>query len=396
VRSTIVLAVLLSLTGCPGTGSTGAKGPDAEIAPPSGKSFKDYLRSGRPSRPADTVESDKMTMHVIDIGQGLSTLFEFPCGAILVDTGGEENEAFNSTVALTKYLDKFFARRSDLNRTLDALIITHPHIDHTRGIDAVVVGYTVRNVITNGQEFGDLGGRPQLALHSWVAQKNKSGTKIGFEQLAADEIPSEGLVNEVVDPISGCDASAVDPKIVALWGQVLGDKDFSDNPNDHSVVFRLDFGDASIMMTGDLELEGLDHLSTKFGNNPEMLDVDVYLVGHHGSKNSTAPHLVRAMSPKIAVLSAGPYERNYPWIARKFGHPNMRVIDQLVDPNFGVAWYRDSKSVMIGVSGAWKNERKEVFKKGTINRAVYATAWDGTVDVNLYSNGWLEVETERP
>ena len=55
---------------------------------------------------------DTMRMHFIDIGQGDATLLEFPCGAVLIDTGGEQNESFASDQALRDYLDAFFARRA--------------------------------------------------------------------------------------------------------------------------------------------------------------------------------------------------------------------------------------------------------------------------------------------
>jgi competence protein ComEC len=84
-----------------------------------------------------------MTFHFIDIGQGDATLLEFPCGAALIDTGGELNELFDSNKALLAYLDAFFARRKDLGGTLDLLLITHPHIDHNRSALAVLERYTV-------------------------------------------------------------------------------------------------------------------------------------------------------------------------------------------------------------------------------------------------------------
>lgn len=33
-----------------------------------------------------------MRVHFIDVGQGAATLFEFDDGAVLVDTGGEDND----------------------------------------------------------------------------------------------------------------------------------------------------------------------------------------------------------------------------------------------------------------------------------------------------------------
>src|SRR5262245_13896402 len=71
--------------------------------------------------------AQEMRVHFIDVGQGASTLVEFPCAAILIDSGGETNSEYNGDDALTKYLDGFFARRTDLKKTLHSLILSHPH-----------------------------------------------------------------------------------------------------------------------------------------------------------------------------------------------------------------------------------------------------------------------------
>ena len=92
-----------------------------------------------------------MRAHLIDVGQGAATLFEFSCGAVLVDTGGEANGYFDSSNALVAYLADFFDRRRDLNRTIDLLVITHPHRDHALNARLVAESFTVRNVVTDGR-----------------------------------------------------------------------------------------------------------------------------------------------------------------------------------------------------------------------------------------------------
>ena len=47
----------------------------------------------------------------------------------------------------------------------------------------------------------------------------------------------------------------------------------------------------------------------------------------------------------------------------------------------------------IGIKGAWKDEKKEVFERRTIDRAIYATGWDGTVVIKANANGWLDITT---
>lgn len=123
--------------------------------------------------PAWIAYAQTMRVHVIDVGQGAATLVEFPCAAILVDTGGESNEEFKSDDALIAYLDAFFARRADLNKTLQSLILTHPHVDHTRGVKRVISRYKIRNAVTNGTEPKDQGGTGQRALHAKVADSEE-------------------------------------------------------------------------------------------------------------------------------------------------------------------------------------------------------------------------------
>lgn len=116
----------------------------------------------------------QLRAHFIDVGQGAATLLEFPCAAILVDTGGEKTRAasgqpaFDSTPELMSYLESFFAQRPDLKNTLHTLVLTHPHIDHTRGVKSVLGHYRVLNAVTNGRTDGS-GRYGQLALFDKIA-----------------------------------------------------------------------------------------------------------------------------------------------------------------------------------------------------------------------------------
>ena len=76
----------------------------------------------------------RMTPHFIAVGQAHATLLEFPCGAMLIDAGADEDHGS----ALATYLAKFFQRRSDLADTIDVVLITHNHIDHTSSLQGVV------------------------------------------------------------------------------------------------------------------------------------------------------------------------------------------------------------------------------------------------------------------
>ncbi len=386
----IVAAALGILSGCP-TGTPEPKNPDleAELA---------IANPTLPTKPAGTDDSDSARIHVIDIGQGLAVLVEFPCGVVLYDTGGEENEDYVGTDDLIRYLDKFFAARPELGKTIDLLAISHPHIDHTRGISKVLEAYTVKNVIDNGASNDDLGGRPQVALQEWVASKDDSVPYQGVKR--GDITTKDGLTNAVIDPIGRCSRSKTDPKIRALWGGTALPVELGHNANNDSVVLRVDYGSSSFLLAGDLEIIGWAKLTKKLGKGNPIFDVDVYIVGHHGSKNATVPYQVEIMSPKVAVLSAGPYSRylrtEEEFTAHVFAHPNARALQPLLDDSIGVSMWRTKPiKAWVGLKGRWK-ESRAIWQQRVIRKAVYATSWDGSVVVSGNRNGFISVEAELP
>ncbi|HUS68407.1 MAG TPA: MBL fold metallo-hydrolase [Kofleriaceae bacterium] len=394
MRGALLLALVAVAAGC----FQPANRKDAP-PPPRGKSMAEYVHEEpppKPVKPEGTVDGDTMRLHVIDVGQGTAALLEFPCGAVLLDTGGEDNDQFHAEEALLAYLDRFFDRRRDLAKTLALLAVSHPHIDHTRGIEAVLARYTVKNVIDNGDVREDLGGKPQLALHAW---QNKHKKKVGHLDVARGDIDGAvGLTSPVIDPVGACKASQVDPVIRALWSANVGREEIGQNPNNDSVVLRVDFGEASFLLPGDLEILAIAQLVKKYADNPAMLDADVYLVPHHGSRNSSTQDFVAQVSPQVAVISCGPYDRylqtEEEYTARVFGHPHEISVGHLTHPKRGVTGRRDPVEVWVGKRGAWK-ERKSEFTQQRIDRAVYATGWDGDVVVSGNANGWVEVTTSR-
>jgi competence protein ComEC len=313
--------------------------------------------------------SQSMQVHFIDVGQGAATLVEFPCAAILVDTGGETNPGFDSNPELVAYLDGFFNRRSDLNKTLHSLILTHPHIDHTRGVEDVIARYKILNAITNGQEQGT-GQAGQIALHRKVAASEGTNTPIGFVVAQVKDIPkNQGLTNDVIDPVK---CPTVDPKITLLWGAVednLGWKraDFN-NLNNHSAIIRVDFGRSSILIQGDLQDADIPDFRAHYANSA-LLAADVYEVGHHGSANGATDALLQAIAPKIAVMEMGPNTRHATFSAWGYGHPRKTTVDRLA--NF-VSNSRNQVTADVATG-------QRQFQPQVINKAIYGTGWDGNV-----------------
>lgn len=316
---------------------------------------------------------------MIDVGQGAATLFELSCAAVLVDTGGELGDAFDSGRALQTYLDGFFERRADLRRTLALLVITHPHLDHTRNIQRVVEHYDVKNVVTDGLTSGS-GGPQQTWLQHWAKDHAR------YDPARASGIGHGGRTSSVIDPVSCTD---VDPVFRILWGGVEPMTEgwshavFA-NENNHSVVLRADVGRASFLITGDLQEEGIKSVLAHHGGSG-VLDVDVWQVSHHGSHNGVTRAWLDVLTPTMALIATGPPDREAQWTAWAFGHPRKVVLELLRD---SIARTRQPIEISAGVAA-------RRFERFALTKAIYGTGWDGTVVVSATKDGRYRVQTQR-
>lgn len=339
-----------------------------------------------------TFAASTMRVHAIDVGQGAATLLEFSCGSVLIDTGGEKNDEIDSTEMLVEYLDNFFEHRPDLGGRLTSLVLTHPHSDHTRGVKAVLKHFGPRHAVTNGQTYGS-GKWGQIALHEYTSGPDKSddtGDDIPFVAVTQERIDqSTGLATTVIDPLA-CDD--VDPRITALWGQMqtvrnwgkdrYGKPHFRNN-NNHSVVLRIDFGNASLLITGDMEENAIGGLVEQYKNSG-LLDVDVYHVGHHGSINGTTRELLNAVTPRIALISMGSADRETSWTAWAYGHPRKEILDML-DKSVSLTrkaltGEAEQLAVLAGSGG-------RSFTNRTVKKAIFATGWDGDIVLEATTEG---------
>ncbi len=352
-----------------------------------------------PAAPSLAAE-DVMRLHFIDVGQGAATLVEFPCAAILVDTGGERfpdsgPAQFDSTRELSNYLRDFFAGRPDLNGRLAELILTHPHIDHTRGVHHVLTTYRPENVVYNGQATGSGGSQQVEAIN--YANTEKARGWYALQRSVTN--PLSGFTNDVIDPISCASTHSTDPRIRILWGQLTDRsgwdaKSYADE-NNHSVVVRIDFAEASVIFPGDLEeldrgvpgaKDGsIERLLERFKGSP-LLDADVYHVGHHGSHNGTTLPFVRAISPEIAVIPAGPPCKRAGFSAWEHGHPRKETLDELES---GVT-RKHARTVTV-----FDGPRDP--RPLGIQKAIYSTGWDGTIVLEGKPTGvWRVVSRSGP
>jgi competence protein ComEC len=166
-----------------------------------------------------------------------------------------------------------------------------------------------------------------------------------------------------------------------------------ENQNNHSLVTRVDFGSASFLVMGDLEVAGIETLADAYDDTPEereLLDADVLQVGHHGSYNATSHLLVNAVTPVVAVIPVGVWNfgstGGSPFTTFAFGHLRQYTVELLEKH---IARRRSqAKSVMVA-------ERARTFCAMAVTKAIYANGWDGTVRVVARAEGGITVYRER-
>ena len=87
--------------------------------------------------------------------------------------------------------------------------------------------------------------------------------------------------------------------------------------NDDSLVLRLDFARAGVLLEGDAEAASE---ATMLADH-RIAPVTLLKIGHHGSKTSTNPDFLAAVAPQDAVISVGRHNT--------FGHPRAEVLARL-------------------------------------------------------------------
>jgi competence protein ComEC len=329
----------------------------------------------------------RMAAHCINVGQADATLLEFPCGAVLIDAGAQDDQAANH---LIQFLRTFFNRRSDLSNTLAAVYITHPHKDHTEALRRVLQFFPTKRFIENGQDYGS-GIEPVRWVRSVAAQRQITLRNV----LNRDFMHSgnrSGLTDEVIDPLR---CEQCDPEIVILSGQWERNPGWPNdefrNNNNHSLVIRVGFGESSFLFPGDLEEPAIHSLLEYYqedGHASPLLDVGVYHVGHHGSHNATDQAWLDAMTPTIAVISMGRWDfgkgTQHPFTTWAYGHPRRLTVDLLARNIPG------QRSTPIRANLATGAKR---FFPVTVRKRIYATGWDGDTTIRASLHNEFVVST---
>lgn len=208
-----------------------------------------------------------LTCTFMSVGHGLGVLIECPNGrTALYDAGGMVG---GGSIARTISQTLWQTGRS----RLDAVIISHADGDHCNALPELSHLVSPGGLFVH-RSFLDWNQPPVSAA---IEQSANAGTRL--------RLISEGQLI-VVDP--NVTLRILHPPLDFLSAR--------DNPN--SVVVCLEYAGRKILLTGDLELEGLDRLL-----RTPPVDVDVLLSPHHGSLKANTSDLARWATPDFVVVS---------------------------------------------------------------------------------------------
>jgi len=219
-------------------------------------------------------------LHILDVGQGQAIFLQQPEQNWLIDTGGSYDEKIFS---IGQNVVVPFLRQQGVKR-LDRVVLSHLDQDHSGAFPFIQQEIPVKQVLSNEQSSTTL-KQPFQYCHQ--------GQQWQYPEL----------------------------DIQILWPK---EKDLAfvhSEQNQYSCVVYLHFKGISdyqnFLIMGDAGWEAEYELLKDYPS----LKVDVLVLGHHGSKHSSAYDFLATLKPKLAIASAG--------FDNRYGHPSQEVINRL-------------------------------------------------------------------
>jgi competence protein ComEC len=225
-------------------------------------------------------------LHVVffDVGEGDAIFIETPRGQQILIDGGP------SPTTLISALGR---RMPFWDRSLDLVILTHADEDHIAGLIPVLERYRVGQVLESGYQHS------HPMYDRWQELIEEKGIPNHLARAGMSIATGDGVELVVLHP---------GPELM----------EYTDaDANNNSVVTRLAMGQVSFLLPGDIA-EVAEAMLLASG---QELASTVLKVPHHGGNTSSSVAFLKAVNPKLVVISVG--------ADNKFGHPSPQVLNRL-------------------------------------------------------------------
>jgi len=230
-----------------------------------------------------TMPDDKVHVSFLNVGQGDAILIARGSQQILVDGGP-------SRQAITRELSE---KMPFWDRSIDLVVLTHPHEDHLAGLVEVSSRYDI------GQAAQSTASHSGSLYDEWRKALEAQGIAPTIIQPGQEVRLGEGLVIAILHP-----------------GPDTGTDETLD-ANNNSLVLRVEVGKVSFLLTSDIGQKAESMLLQQRARVAST----VLKVAHHGSGDSNSGPFIATVRPQAAVISVG--ENN------EFGHPSDDALTRL-------------------------------------------------------------------
>ncbi len=229
------------------------------------------------------------SVHFLHVGQGDSALLISKEGrAVLMDTGpgGPHGWDAGERVVVPWLVAHGVPR-------LDLLVLSQPDLDHAGG------AATVLEMIPVGEVVSPPVGKWSKSFSALRALARSRGIPWRWADASSAPLTAGSIRLSFLNPLPG-------------------DPDLKSDSNDQSLVVRAEVEGFRMLFTGDIEANAEREMLRR--NAP--IRADLLKVPHHGSRTSSGESFLQAVSPRIAVITAG--------FRNPFHHPSADVVERLV------------------------------------------------------------------
>ncbi len=243
----------------------------------------------------------QLNVYFLNVGQGDATYIELPNGSNVLVDGGP------SSLPVREFLMAKGVRK------IDHVVLTHPHSDHYRGLKKVFQYFQVGNFYDSRIENLDAVGDNNLRELA-VAQATRVHFPEPGQYLNWDRNVSVKVLNTCSKEIKTRDSRII---------------------NNCSIVLRLHYNGAALLLTGDIEASQENAITRVFKSG---LESQILKVPHHGSSSSSSQKFLERVKPVHAIISYG--------IGNNYGHPHADALLRLQAAGANVYGTQDGNLMM--------------------------------------------------
>ncbi len=222
---------------------------------------------------APRAAGDQLRVHILSVGSGTTSVIELPNGKTLIYDIGSRPPYDVQRWTLSPLLAREHVYR------IDAVVLSHPDLDHFGGLPDLIERRSVAAVIT--------------APHF-----DKLASLLSPAQRLITEMKTQGVRRMYVqrgDRLTGTGETSIE----VLWPPPPAAFQISET-NESSVVLRVTYAGKRILLCGDIQ-DAAQRRLIRTGD----LKADVLVLPHHGGLTTSTRSFIRAVAPKYCIRSSG-------------------------------------------------------------------------------------------